>query len=282
MMVCQKPFYRGSSAYPCGQCLCCRINRSRIWAARMQMELATVKGEACFLTLTYSDEACPPSLDPSHLTAALKRLRYHIEGKKITYYACGEYGRQTWRPHYHAGIFGHRFEPGLYAGREPFKSIWPHGGVHVTPFQPATALYCAKHLAKGIRPEKEHEFMHPEFSRMSRRPALGARYVEDVLAEYYTTAAGCYELSTTLDVPTAILGIDNRSAPLGRFLRQRLRMAIGWEPRVPELAAAVREIEAQREYPEIVDRVRAAALRRQQSAHDAQIWLAKSYHGEKN
>lgn len=247
----------------------------------MQMELATVRGEASFLTLTYRDEDCPPTLDPAHLRDALKRMRYHIGGKKITYYACGEYGRLTWRPHYHAGIFGHRFEPGVYVKSGEFTNIWPHGGVHVTPFQPATALYCAKHLAKGFRPEKEHSFMHPEFSRMSRRPALGARYVEEVLADYYTSRAGAYELATTLDVPTAIEGIDRRSAPLGRFLRRRLRSAIGWDAAVPELTAAVMEIEAQREYPNLVDRAAAAANRRRASAESAKIWLSKSYHGEK-
>lgn len=282
MMVCQKPFYRGSQGFPCGQCLACRINRSRIWAARMQMELATVRGEASFLTLTYSDQCCPASLDPAHLRDMFKRLRYHLEGKKVTYYACGEYGRSTWRPHYHVGLFGHWFDAGVYKDCSPWAEIWPFGGVHVTRFNPATALYCAKHLAKGVRPEKEHKFMHPEFARMSRRPALGARYVEEVLAAYYTSAAGAFELAATLDVPTAILGVDNRSAPLGRFLRRRLRSAIGWEPSVPELAAAVKEVEALREFPEMVDRVRALQARRKQSSRDAEIWLARSYHGERN
>lgn len=249
------------------------------------MELATVRGEACFLTLTYRDEACPPSLDPSHLTLALKRLRHHLGGKKITYYACGEYGRTTWRPHYHAGLFGHAFPVGVHntaRSPDPFWSqVWPHGGVHVTPFKPATAVYAAKHLAKGIRPEKLNEFMHPEFARMSRRPALGARYVEEVLADWYTSAAGAHELSIVLDVPTAILGVDNRSAPLGRYLRQRLRSAIGWEPNVPELAAAVVELEKQREYPEMVDRITASRNARIRSDRDAQIWLTRSYHGEK-
>jgi hypothetical protein len=61
-----------------------------------------------FLTLTYDDEHLPigGSLYKRDLQNFFKRLRKNLKGRKIKYYACGEYGETTFRPHYHAIIFG--------------------------------------------------------------------------------------------------------------------------------------------------------------------------------
>lgn len=62
-----------------------------------------------FVTLTYDDCHLPEngSLRKDHLQKFFKRLRRDLPvDYKIKYFACGEYGDKTDRPHYHSIIFG--------------------------------------------------------------------------------------------------------------------------------------------------------------------------------
>lgn len=107
---------------PCGQCIGCRLDYSRQWADRILLE-TTLWEHNWFVTLTYSDEFVPykstvntttgeliegKTLVPEHLTKFMKDLRrywsYHYGHDNIRFYACGEYGGQTERPHYHLCI----------------------------------------------------------------------------------------------------------------------------------------------------------------------------------
>ena len=103
---------------PCGQCIGCRLERSRQWAVRCMHE-ASLPADNCFVTLTFSDDNLPKdgSLQKSDLQKFFKRLRRYLESddcrvdfpdlfeRKISYYACGEYGEKFSRPHYHVCIF---------------------------------------------------------------------------------------------------------------------------------------------------------------------------------
>ena len=53
----------------------------------------------CFVTLTY--EVAPRSLQYEDFQKFLKRLRKN-SGKAVRYFACGEYGEEGGRPHFHA------------------------------------------------------------------------------------------------------------------------------------------------------------------------------------
>ncbi|QCS36283.1 replication initiator protein [Capybara microvirus Cap1_SP_216] len=92
---------------PCGNCMACRIARSREWSLRLLMELESHDFKGCFITLTYDDEHLPNDygLHKEDLKNFWKRLRKDLDFK-IKYYACGEYGDTYGRPHYHAIIFG--------------------------------------------------------------------------------------------------------------------------------------------------------------------------------
>ena len=88
---------------------------------------------AYFITLTYNDESLPrtkegyPTLLKKQVQDYIKRLRnahvaylkkeqrkvhneYKITGKPIRYYAVGEYGSQTRRPHYHILLFNYEID----------------------------------------------------------------------------------------------------------------------------------------------------------------------------
>lgn len=97
---------------PCGHCLECRLEYSRMWADRCMLEALDHK-ENCFITLTYDDLNIPlvdgvrpdtgevtkfKTLDKRDLQLFVKRLRKRLGGDvKIRYFACGEYGEQTLR-----------------------------------------------------------------------------------------------------------------------------------------------------------------------------------------
>jgi len=211
---------------PCGQCLGCRLERSRQWAMRCVHE-ASMHEHNVFITLTYDNEHIPPDggLKKSDFQKFMKRLRKYAAPTKIRYYHCGEYGDNTNRPHYHAILFGWNFDDWVYlfdsnSGCPIYTSptlekIWGKGFVtigHVT-FESAgyVARYCMKKLngplknqvnkKTGLKPyerivnyaSKPIEVM-PEYSTMSRRPGIGrdwiARYTRDVYPKDFTTIRG--------------------------------------------------------------------------------------------
>lgn len=89
----------------CGQCMECRLAYSREWAIRITHEAQT-HDHNCFLTLTYDDLNLPRygQLVKRDLQLFFKRLRKNVG--PFRYVACGEYGEQKRRPHFHVALFG--------------------------------------------------------------------------------------------------------------------------------------------------------------------------------
>jgi len=108
---------------PCGQCIGCRIDRSRDWALRCVHEASLFENN-CFVTLTFSDENLQDygSLVKADFQNFMKRLRKHYSGIEsvkdsngrvsfpIRFFHCGEYGSQLERPHHHACLFNFDFD----------------------------------------------------------------------------------------------------------------------------------------------------------------------------
>lgn len=92
---------------PCGQCMNCRIQKREEWCMRILHESESWGDKLLFLTLTYDDAHLPEnsSLKKSDLQKFIKRLRKRLN-RPLKYFACGEYGEESGRPHYHCLIFG--------------------------------------------------------------------------------------------------------------------------------------------------------------------------------
>lgn len=155
---------------PCGQCIECRLDRSRVWATRLMHE-AKSHDESCFLTLTYDDEHVPKngSLNKSHLRSFFNdlrgRLSYNGEGK-IKFFAVGEYGEKSQRPHYHAIVFGQSFQreccdhrsveeiPSRSGGKQYshglLSEVWPHGLHRISEVTFESAAYVARYSLKKV------------------------------------------------------------------------------------------------------------------------------------
>jgi len=177
---------------PCGQCIGCRLERSRQWAIRCVHEAYGSEDNA-FITLTYASEHLPPggSLQKNHFQKFMKRLRKAISPKKVRFFHCGEYGEQNARPHYHACLFGYDFpDKILYTIRDEcrlyrspmLEKLWPNGFSTVGDVTFESAAYVARYITKKITgdlAEKHYQGREPEYTTMSRRPGIGKNWYSE-------------------------------------------------------------------------------------------------------
>lgn len=183
---------------PCGRCMECRLEKKRQWAMRCVHE-ASLHDENCFITITYDDAHLPPygSLDykePDDLQLFMKRLRSKYSGRRIRFFACGEYGEYG-RPHYHLLLFGFDFPDkkmwSVRSGYKVFRSeslekLWKYGQSEIGEVNFESAAYVAKYVQKDKDWSADPLFQHmlnerlwrPEFGRMSRRPGIGKEWYE--------------------------------------------------------------------------------------------------------
>lgn len=181
---------------PCGQCIGCRLERSRQWAIRCVHE-SQLHDSSSFVTLTYSVEFVPPdgSLDYRHFQLFMKRLRKHF-GTRVRFYMCGEYGDDFGRPHFHACLFGCFFSDRvlfkeldsgskIYTSKS-LESLWPYGFSSVGDVTFESAAYVARYCTKKITgPGAADHYQRfdkftgevytivPEFNHMSLKPGIG-------------------------------------------------------------------------------------------------------------
>lgn len=112
----RKPNESTGLLVPCGKCIACRASKAKEWSIRILHESNSWVGKCSFITLTYDDDNLPfnygdngevyQTLVKSDFQKFMKRLRKYIEPQKVRYFACGEYGEETLRPHYHLILFG--------------------------------------------------------------------------------------------------------------------------------------------------------------------------------
>lgn len=187
----------GEIKVPCGQCLGCKMERSRQWAIRCMHE-ASLYEQNCFVTLTYKDECLPDqnSLEYEPFQLFMKRLRKRYRNK-IRFYMCGEYGEEGNRPHFHACLFNHNFEDKKFFKRtstgsilytsEILDSLWKHQGwatIGDVTFE--SAAYVARYIMKKVngdprnltyqeidRETGEVYYRTKEFNKMSLKPGIG-------------------------------------------------------------------------------------------------------------
>lgn len=173
-----------------------------------------VSTSAHFLTLTYAPHSVPISpngfmtLEKSAFPRYMKRLR-KLTKSKLKYYACGEYGSQGSRPHYHAIVFG-------VPDDSMFFDAWhldgvPIGDIHVGNVSGNSVAYCMKYIDKRTNVGMfDRDDRIPEFSLMSK--GLGANYVTSATKAFHKA-----------DLSRNYLTVDGgHKIALPRYYRQRL------------------------------------------------------------
>lgn len=159
---------------PCGKCMACKISRRKKWSSRCLFE-SFLHTHACMITLTYDDEHLPADgeLCPRDLQLYLKRLRARLSPTKIRYFACGEYGSLTDRPHYHILCFG--ISGVLPEWSTAITESWSNGYVHIGDCGLNSIQYVTGYVIKKIAEESRHKT--PTYTVMSRRPGIGHDFI---------------------------------------------------------------------------------------------------------
>lgn len=209
------PINREYIDIPCGKCVGCLLKRSREWADRCMLE-ASYHEHNSFITLTYDNEHIPEkreyisidgevlqspfnSLQKKDFQDFMKRFREKISPLKCRFFACGEYGSNTYRPHYHAIIFGYdfpdkqflknNFRGEKYYTSELLQSVWKNGISCVADVSWDTCAYVARYCLKK-RDNNMNAFydtfnVDPEFTLMSRKPGIARLYYDDNKSSIY-------------------------------------------------------------------------------------------------
>lgn len=132
-----------------------------MWATRLYHE-GMFHEESSFLTLTYNDVWLPDSYSVSvrPLQLFFKRLRKRVSRPGIRYFACGEYGDEGQRPHYHAVLFGFDFPDktpwrktgsGFVTYRSALlEELWPFGHCEIGTVTPQSCGYVARYVTKKV------------------------------------------------------------------------------------------------------------------------------------
>ncbi|MEO5368178.1 MAG: hypothetical protein H7831_17865 [Magnetococcus sp. WYHC-3] len=200
-------FYDLPVTISCGQCIGCRLEKSRQWAMRCVHE-ASMHENNCFITLTYDEKNLPKnkSLEVEHFQKFMKRLRFKF-GEGIRFFHCGEYGERFGRPHYHAVLFNFDFkDKSLWKEErgvrlfvsEALSELWPFGFSTIGEMTFESAAYVARYVLKKqsgknltryliINPETGEIIgeRKPEYTTMSRRPGVGKMWFEKYKDDVY-------------------------------------------------------------------------------------------------
>lgn len=183
----------------CGQCIGCRLKRSKDWAIRCMHEVQ-MHPHSSFITLTYDSLFLP---DNGSLTYQdFQRFMYRVRKKfgKVRFFMCGEYGEKG-RPHFHAILFGLWFADREYfrtlpSGHKIYRSacleaLWPFGYCSIGEVSFESAAYVARYICKKVTGDSAEDFykrvnpetgevfnLTPEFCHMSLKPGIGRTWFD--------------------------------------------------------------------------------------------------------
>lgn len=243
-MDCRSPATIGSVAFPCGRCIPCRVRKKRTWQNRLALE-TLVHAETAFVTLTYNDENLPEdgNVSPREVQLWLKKLRKRVTGRTIRFFAVGEYGGQSFRPHYHAILYG---MPGCVRGQSRLRfpgdrecgcyscnvvrDTWGKGHTSIGTVTLQSAGYIAGYTIKKMTSKDDPRLNghHPEFARMSLKPGIGvpalSLIVESLVKTGWDKRLG--------DVPHGYM-MGKTIYPYGRYLKRNLRKLLGRDENTP-------------------------------------------------
>jgi len=202
----------------CGQCIGCRLERSRQTATRCMHE-SQLHEQNCYITLTYDNDNLPAygSLNKTDIQKFFKRLRKRTK-TKLRYLQCGEYGGETFRPHHHAVIFGYDFPdqelhvpPHMNNGYPLYTSelltkTWGLGHCSIGALTFESAAYVARYVTKKITGKAARHVdektglrhyeridadtgeiveLMPEYTTCSLKPGIGSQWLEKYRTDVY-------------------------------------------------------------------------------------------------
>lgn len=205
-----KTFLKDPLAIPCGKCQGCRSDRAKAWKVRCVLEKEYFKN-CYFVTLTYANCSIPskdgvPCLDKEALQKFFKRVRKR--GAVVRYFACGEYGSDTKRPHYHLILFTDDDIGLIPYGQNKFHSAliddcWKLGLHEVSIADDGLIAYTAGYVEKKLYDPDWFSYPVKPFLTMSRKPGIGMRYLDDHDLSKSYKVYGLFGSSNSSPIPQA-------------------------------------------------------------------------------
>jgi len=221
------------------------------------------------VTLTYDDQHLPVggSLCYPDFQRFMRRVRKSFR-ERVRFYMAGEYGERTFRPHFHALLFGVDFPDREFlffsgSGAKIFKSsrlsgLWPFGFSSVGDVTFESAAYVARYVMKKITGDAAAEHYRrvdlgtgevfqlvPEFNRMSLKPGIGGLWLDRFQADVFPHDRVVVRGREGKPPKYYFRRLEKMAPEVhARLLRKRRRdMARGAKDRTPERLAA-REVVA--------------------------------------
>lgn len=199
-----------TNVVPCGKCYECMQSRQSAWRFRLLQEMA-VSQNAYFVTLTYDDECITFSedglqnLDYKDLQRFFKQYRtkfYREYGynSKLKYFAVGEYGERTHRPHYHLIVFNVELQL--------FKDTWKYGHSHSGNVTSESITYTLKYCLKKSYKINKSDLRTPEKALMSKQ--LGLSFLDEKIKKFFK------------DDPNRSLMYNGKNMSLPRYYRDKI------------------------------------------------------------
>lgn len=231
--LCNEEARLAATPFACGQCLHCRMNQARVDKTRIMLE-ASQWERNCWTTLTYDDVHLPRKLSieelsegfkyhitgrlrKDHLQKFIKRVRKRFYPLPIRFYAVGEYGDQSWRPHYHVILFNIGLEESY-----DIKKCWtdenkqPIGHTKEGDINPHSAGYVAGYTTSKVTKRNTIDGRIPEFKTSS----TGGKFVKggigyNAVVKIANTLKSCPDMDKENFTEIAI---GKKKYPIGRYL----------------------------------------------------------------
>lgn len=203
---------------PCGKCHNCKRRLASSWSLRVVEESKSAH-TAVFLTLTYNNEHLPISklgfrtLVKKDLQDFFKRLRkaHGADHKTLRYFAVGEYGSTTKRPHYHIILFNANYLLVQSAWSLNGKELgFVHYGFDV---HEEAAGYTVKYISKTcyIGKNQQVDDRQPNFRLMSK--GIGKNYITEDIKAWHKS-------DPTERVYVPLKG--GKKAPMPRYYKEKI------------------------------------------------------------
>lgn len=238
----------GIAAVPCGTCLHCRIDQANHWKVRLLME-RLCHDSSSFVTLTYDDKHLPhpPHVKKKELTKFIKRIRNNTGEYKVRYFGVGEYGDKSFRPHYHAVLFGLDSIIHKNLIHRCWKKCDPKVGIKIDEFNKERAGYITGYIKKkvlklnGVHPTNYNKT--DEFMLASRRPGIGKPFIDKMVE-----VLGKDKRIRDQFIDTA--RINGRKEALGRYCKEHINkwQSLGFNLKLLRFAKTQLEYDTLRQF----------------------------------
>lgn len=225
---------------PCGCCGFCLATRRSDWIFRLWQEHKQHL-DAHFITLTYAN----PHLtwrngNPQLVKADLQKWFRCVRdaGYRIRYFAVGEYGSETLRPHYHVLLFGSVPETFI-------RKSWDKGLVHIGQVTQSSVAYCTSYVVNSKVWHMKKNRTAP-FATMSLKPGIGSNYLTPSMKEWHLSGLKNYVV------------LDGNKRHLPRFYKEKLfskinRIRISNRAQRDSLENLRKELYSMRNYPNALE-----------------------------